>query len=132
MQIVATTAAISVTNGAVNFLQPVGGSSAFSKPFRFQVASVTLSGEGPTTLTAAQYSCPIIEFSGSLSARHSVVFPTDTGTFYVLRNFTAQTVNPQTSGKPGFDLLTNKQAIAGFYGSTDLGRITADCTIGST
>lgn len=57
--------------------------------YAWQVCTVSISAY-PTTLTAAQYSCPVIKLTGTLSANLTVVFPSTVGAIWHLWDQTSR------------------------------------------
>jgi hypothetical protein len=89
----------------------IGGSVDFTNPFRFKQASVAVPGIGGSfTLTAAQYACPYLIFTGSPSTSADAVLPTATGAYFIANNrlSNAQTFRVLDSGGAGLTIAQNK------------------------
>lgn len=79
-------------NASVNIAQQVGGYSTASISYRELVAAITQSNTTTTTLTAAQYQCPFLNFTGTPGGGFSVVAPLTAGTVFDVRNGTPSTM----------------------------------------
>lgn len=65
---------------------PVAGNSASSIPFRWKTASVSCASVSSLTLTAAQYQCPTITFTGTPTTDCTVTAPLYDGEWHNIRN----------------------------------------------
>lgn len=64
----------------------IAGASGLSTPLVLKKASIAMSGTTDATLTAAQYSCPFIYLSGSVSGPPTVIAPATEGAIFVVSN----------------------------------------------
>lgn len=84
--------------------------TAFLSNAESGVATVNVAAGGTITLTAAQYGCGIIEFTGAMAANATVVFPNNGKWFISNQTSGAFTVGCKTSG--GSNIVSPTQGFA--------------------
>lgn len=124
LQINATTV-FDISSSQINTRQPVAGSSSGSVPFRFAVSSITKSDATDLTLSASQYSCPILAVGGTPGGNFNIIGPNTSGALFWITNSTANTLTIKKSGGTGIAIATGKSAMVRHDG-TDYIRMTLD------
>jgi len=95
----------------------VSGRQGGSIPFRFARTAIVQGSTADTTLTAAQYECPIIDVSGTPGGNFNVIAPNNEGAFFIVKNRTANTLTIKKSGGTGVTVATASQRVVFHDGS---------------
>lgn len=113
---VGTDANINVTltpkgTGVVALAAALAGNAAGSVPLKLATATITPGSDADVTLTAAQYSCPVLTLAtGSWASGHNIIVPTTTG-LYVIINGGSYTATVKTAAGTGIGVATAKAQI---------------------
>ncbi len=97
---------------------PLAGFANGSVPFRFKQAAITQSSTATTTLTAAQYECPSLMFTGTPGGTFDVVAPDSVGATYFVRNDSGSTMNFKKSGGTAVAIVSTGAAVV-IHNGTD-------------
>jgi hypothetical protein len=87
--------------GGMNLAGNLGGNSAATAPLSFGRLSLSVAGSANVTLTAAQYSKPILEFTGVLTGNISVFVPLTAGAEWEVYNGTSGSFTLTVIGATG-------------------------------
>lgn len=110
--------ALYATPGLLGCAQPVGGDQRFSVPFRFKQATITQSSTSDTTLSAAQYECPLLVADGTPGGSFNWILPNTAGAVFWIYNGTVNTLTAKRSGQiGGVAIATGKTAMVIHTGS---------------
>jgi len=98
-------------SGVVALAAALAGSAAGSLPLKLATATITPGSDDDVTLTAAQYSCPVLTLAdGSWGSGHNIIVPTTTG-LYVVINGGSYTATVKTAAGTGIEVATAKTQI---------------------
>lgn len=122
---IASTAVIDALSSKFGVAVPVSGSSTYSVPFRFKVAAITKSDATDLTLSAAQYECPVLHFTGAPGGPFNIIGPNTTDARFEVTNKTGSALSFKKVGGTPVVIATTKSAIVRHDG-TDYIRITPD------
>lgn len=98
------------TNSVINCAQPIAGDQRAPVPFRRKSAAFTQSSTTATTLTAAQYECPVILVTGTPGGAFNVIGPTTADAWFEVYNGTNGALTFKTSAGTGVTIATTKTA----------------------
>lgn len=104
---------------------PVAGNAGQTVPFRLQSAAIVQSSTTATTLSAAQYECPILTFTGTPGGAFNVIAPNVADAWFIVFNGTPSTMTFKTSAGTGIAIGSFKTAQVRNAG-TDYVRVTLD------
>ena len=116
---------LQMTSTAAQLAVPLGGNSGESISFRWQEAAITQSSTADTTLTAAQYMCPVLNITGTPGGAFNVIAPNTAKSFFIVINNTASACTIKKSGGTGVTIAAGKSAQV-YHSGSDYVRITAD------
>lgn len=98
-------------SGVVAFAAALAGSAAGSLPLKLATATITPGSDADVTLSAAQYSCPVLTLAnGSWTSGHNIIVPTTTG-LYVVINGGSYTATVKTASGTGIGVATGTTQI---------------------
>jgi hypothetical protein len=103
---VGSVASKTITRTQHNFGNAIGGSVDYTFPYAKLRAAITQSNTTDTTLAASQYSCPILDVSGTPGGNFNVIGPGTTGAHFIVKNATANTLTFKVSGQTGVTIAT--------------------------
>lgn len=106
----------------------LGGNETQTAPFRWRSISIAMT-DANTTLSAAQYACPDITLTGTLTANRNLILPLLAGAWYNIFNNTAGGFSLVCEGASGSSvtIANGKSALIRSDG-TNYKRISADVT----
>jgi hypothetical protein len=99
--------------------QPVAGTSLGSQPFRFASASIAQSTTSDTTLTASQYSCPILICTGTAGGSFNWIAPNTANAVFWVHNQNSSTMTFKRSGGTGVSLSSATSRSMVYHNGSD-------------
>lgn len=117
---------LTLSSSDVKVARPLAGDQGNSQPFRFKQATITQSSTSDTTLSAAQYECPLLVADGTPGGTFNWILPNVGGAVFWIYNGTGSTLTAKRSGQiGGVAIATGKSAMV-IHNGTNYFRGTAD------